>query len=481
MRLEKDFLGVKEIPEMALYGIHSLRAVENFPSNTLFSIDWYKAIGLTKLSCYLTYQKYSETLLKKYGSEIPVPLIPANKVDALIKAAREVSEGKHFEHFIIPAIQGGAGTSINMNVNEIIANVALISMGHKAGQYEIIDPIEDANVFQSTNDVIPTSLKLCLMKLLEELEASINIIRAELEKKESQYRNVLRIGYTQMQAAVPSSYGAMFSTYNEALSRDWWRISKCFERIKSVNLGGGAIGTGISAPRYYILEVTQQLQKISGLPLARSENMLDATSNTDSFVEVHAILKSLAVNLEKMASDFRLLASDIRSSHDFKIPARQVGSSIMPGKVNPVIAEFVITSAHHVYSNDMLISSLSSQGCLELNAYIPSIGQASIESLHLLIAATKTMATNLIAGIEIDSEKSESILFNSPAITTALIPYLGYHKATILSKYMQENACSLFEANDVLKMFDPEFLKNITNTDKLLQTGYRLDDLKMKS
>ncbi len=477
MRIEKDFIGEKEVPETALYGIHSIRAVENFPSDETFSIEWYKAMGITKLSCYLTYQKFSEAVLQKYGNKFPHQLISHEKTHSLIEAATEVSEGKHFDQFIVPAIQGGAGTSINMNINEIIANLALKKLGYNAGQYEIIDPIEEANIFQSTNDVVPTSLKVCVLILLEKLEQSINMLRVEIEKKESQYRNVMRIGYTQMQAAVPSSYGQLFSSYNESLSRDWWRVSKCFERLKLVNLGGGAIGTGLSTPRFYIMEVAQQLQKLTGLPIARSENMSDATSNLDSFVEVHAILKSLAVNLEKMASDIRLLASDARNVNDFKIPARQVGSSIMPGKVNPVIPEFVITSAHHVYSNDMLITSLSAQGCLDLNAYLPSIGHAIIESLKLLISATKTMANNLISGIEINTEKSESILFDSPAISTALIPYIGYHKATILSKYMQENRCSLFEANEKLQILEKEHLEKITSTDKLLQIGYRLEDL----
>lgn len=477
MRIEKDFLGEKEIPETVLYGIHSLRAIENFPSDEKFPLDWYKAIGITKLSCYLTYQKFSEAVTQKYGKNLPLKIISEEKIKALIDAAIEVSEGKHFDNFIVPAIQGGAGTSINMNVNEIIANLALIKLGHTTGQYEIIDPIEEANIFQSTNDVIPTSLKVCLLILLEKLEKSINILRTEIEKKESQYRNVLRIGYTQMQAAVPSSFGQLFSSYNESLSRDWWRVSKCFERIKSVNLGGGAIGTGLSTPRFFIMEVTQQLQKLTGLPIARSENMPDATSNLDSFVEIHAILKSLAVNLEKMASDIRLLASDTRNHDDFKIPARQVGSSIMPGKINPVISEFVITSSHHVYSNDVLISALSAQGCLELNAYLPSIGFSIINSFKLLISSIHSMAHNLISGIEINAEKSEENLFKSPAITTALIPFIGYHKATELSKFMQKNQCTLFEANQSLKLFDTDYLQNITGKDKLLQTGYRIEDL----
>lgn len=477
MRVEKDFIGSKEMNEDALFGIHSMRAVENFPSKSRFSLEWYKAIGIVKWSCYLTYKKYSAAIKAKYGERNSFKMISEDKIDVLIASAIEVSDGKYFESFIVPAIQGGAGTSINMNVNEIIANASLIKLGFKPGQYEIIDPIEEANVFQSTNDVIPTALKVCLMRLLDELELSINRLRNEFEKKESQYRNVLRLGYTQMQAAVPSSYGQLFSAYNESLSRDWWRVSKCFERIKLVNIGGGAIGTGISIPRYFIVEVAQQLQQLTGLPLARGENMPDVTSNMDSFVEIHGIMKSLAVNLEKMASDIRLLASDIRQTSDFKIPARQVGSSIMPGKVNPVIVEFVVTSSHQVYANDHIVTSLSAQGCLELNAYLPSIGNAAIDSLHLLSSACKSFAENLVADIEIHADKSEDLLFNSPAITTALIPYIGYHKSSEISKYMQANSCDVFQANGALKILDFEELKQILSTDKLLQTGYKMDDI----
>ena len=262
----------------------------------------------------------------------------------------------YYEHFIVPAIQGGAGTSINMNVNEIISNVALIKSGAKAGEYSQIDPFEHANIYQSTNDVVPTALKVAGIQLLEKLEQAINSSRFEIEKVESAHKNILRQGYTQMQAAVPSTYDKLFSTYNNALSRDWWRVSKCFERIKEVNLGGGAIGTGLSIPRYFIMHVVTELQHLTGLPITRSENMSDTTANLDSFVEVHAILKAHAVNLEKMTNDLRLLSSDLFAHPEIKIPQRQVGSSIMPGKINPVIPEYIISIAHKVYANDLMIS-----------------------------------------------------------------------------------------------------------------------------
>lgn len=477
-RTEKDFLGEKKLPKDALYGIHSLRAKENFPDQSLFSVKWYKAVGLTKLACYLTYNKFKNAITQKYpDKDLPINLFEKNIIDALIESAEEVSEGKYFDHFIVPAIQGGAGTSINMNINEIIANVALKKLGKNTGDYQTIDPIEHANIYQSTNDVIPTSLKVAAIKLLIDLEEKINELRFDIEALENKSRNKLRIGFTQMQEAVPSSFGMLFSSYNEALSRDWWRVSKCFERIKVVNLGGSAIGTGIAIPRFFIMEAVPALQKLTNLPITRSENMPDATSNLDSLVEVHAILKAHAVNLEKMVSDIRLLSSDLVGRKEISIPQKQTGSSIMPGKINPVIPEFVISAAHKIYANDILISSLSAQGCLDLNAYFPVIGNALLESIKLLIASNKTLKENLFKGLEIDSKSAEKRLFKSPAITTALSPYIGYHKAAQLAKEMKNNNLDIFGANEKLQIMSTEKLKMILQPQNLLKTGFTLNDL----
>jgi aspartate ammonia-lyase len=478
MRIEKDFLGTKEIPDEALYGIHSYRAYSNFANNTKFQVDWYKALGTVKLACYETYKSYKQALLTKYTeNQIPFILIQDAVIEMLIASAKEVETGKYFNNFIVPAIQGGAGTSINMNVNEIIVNVALLKMGKKPGEYEFIDPVEHANVFQSTNDVIPTSLKLCIIKLLVNLETYINQLRKEMELLEGKYRDVLRIGYTQMQEAVPTTFGRLFSTYNEALSRDWWRVSKCFERIKTVNLGGSAIGTAITVPRYFVMEATQTLQKLSGLPLTRAENMSDATSNLDSFVEIHAILKAHAVNLEKIVNDIRLLSADL-GRRQISISQQQVGSSIMPGKINPVIIEFVISVVKQVYSNDMLVSSLCAEGCLELNAYLPSIGNAMIDSLNLLISANQSLTQNCIKEIKVDIDKAKINFFMSPSVTTALVQQIGYNKASELSKYMKTNNVDVFEANNVLKLLDKNKLRTLLKPENILKEGFSLEDWK---
>jgi len=476
-RKEKDSLGEKEIPSDALYGIHALRAKENFPDNSQFPIEWYKAVGLVKSACYRTYRKFRNAATEKLGENLPFRNISNEILDALISAAGEVAEGDHFNNFIIPAVQGGAGTSINMNINEIIANVALLKTGNMPGEYAIIDPVEHANIYQSTNDVIPTALTVAVMKLLQSVEEEVNNLRQKVEEYEKKTREKLRPGYTQMQEAVPSSFGLLFSTYNEALSRDWWRVSKCSERIRQVNLGGGAIGTGLSIPRFIIMEVVPELRAITGLQLSHSENLADATSNLDKWVEIHSTLKAHAVNLEKIASDIRLLASDIAGNKTLIIPERQVGSSIMPGKINPVIPEFVISGSHKVYSNDMLISSLSGQGLLELNAYLPVIGCSVIESLNLLISADKTLLRNLFSGLIINETAGYQMLIRSPSITTALIPHIGYHKATELAYVMKDKNIDVFEANTIREVIESKRLKEILEAGNLLRLGFTLDDI----
>jgi len=477
-RIEKDSLGQKEIPSDALYGIHALRAKENFPGNTPLPVEWYKAVGLTKLACYNTYRKFRDTATEKYGENLAIKIIGDDILSAMIEAAGDVAEGKYFRHFIVPAVQGGAGTSINMNINEIIANTALIKTGSKPGEYEKIDPTEHANIYQSTNDVIPTALTVAAMFLLQSLEVHVNSLRLKIEKLERDTDDKLRPGFTQMQEAVPSSFSLLFSSYNEALSRDWWRVSKCIERLKPVNLGGGAIGTGLAVPRFFIMQVVPELRSLTGLPVSHSENLSDATSNLDKWVEVHAILKALAVNLEKMVSDLRLLASDVVGDKSIVIPEKQVGSSIMPGKINPVIPEFVISASHKVYSNDTLISSLCSQGCLELNAYLPVIGYAVLESINLLISSCKTAENNLISGLTVNESPGYYSLIHSASVTTALVPHVGYHKAAELARLMKDKKYDIFEANSILKIIDQEKLKEILQPGNLLKLGFSLEDLK---
>lgn len=478
VRREKDFIGEKELDENALYGIHSLRARENFPDEGRFSAEWYRAMAVTKRACYMAAAAFFSEASKQHDlAAMNIRVVTAEKLDALSMAAEECAAGKHFEHFIVPAISGGAGTSINMNMNEIITNRALQVIGKNPGDYDLIDPIEDANIFQSTNDVVPTALRVAAMNLLTELGESVNGLRKSMEDLEKRYRAVLRIGYTQMQEAVPTTWGRLLSSYSDALSRDWWRLSKCLERIKVVNLGGSAVGTSITVPRYFVAEVVSYLQKLTGMPVTRGENLSDSTSNLDPLVEVHGIIKAHAVTMEKMAGDLRMLASDLHAKRSLHIPARQAGSSIMPGKVNPVIPEFVISCSHRVYSNDQLVSLLSAQGCLELNAYLPIIGHALLESIKTLIAADRSMAENMITGMEIHADEAEKQVLSSPAVTTALLPFIGYKKAAALAKMMKEERLSIYEANGKLGYVSPEKLTEILKPENLVQGGYRMKDI----
>jgi len=281
-----------------------------------------------------------------------------------------------------------------------------------------------------------------------------------------------------MQEAVPSTFGQLFSTYSEALSRDWWRVSKGFERIKVVNLGGGAIGTGIAIPRFYIMEVVPALKRLTSLPVTQGENLSDATSNMDKWVEVHAILKAHAVNLEKIVTDLRLLASGVASMKEIELPAQQVGSSIMPGKVNPVVPEYLISSAHRIYANDQKIATLSSKGCLELNAYLPEIGIAMLESLRLLISMNRAFEEKVLKGIRVHEDEARRKLFNSPAVTTALTPLIGYNRAAELASQMKKMKQTIFQANESLGTIDPEKLEKLMEPGYLLKKGFTIDDIR---
>ena len=455
-----------------------MRASRNFSSTETFSTDWYMAIGKVKLACYHTVAMFRDTLEKMKPEVLNRLHLPSMEIiRAMETAATEVASGQHFNHFIIPPLQGGAGTSINMNINEIISNRALQIMGRLPGSYDIIDPVESANIYQSTNDVIPTSLTVAVLTILDSLEQAINDTRQSIQDLEKRYRNTLRIGYTQMQQAVPGTYGQLFSNYSDALSRDWWRVSKASERIKQINLGGGATGTGVSIPRFFIMEVSNQLRKITGVPLAQGENFSDNTSNLDSHVEVHAILKSHAVNMDKMVNDLRLLASDISPSPDINIPSKQTGSSIMPGKVNPVIPEFVQSASQEIYSNDNTITQLAASGTLDLNAYLPSIGHSLVKSLKTLISINKTVKENLLNGLTVNEEVAANKLYRSPAVVTAISPLIGYHEAGKLAKEMKQLQCNIFQANEKLRLLPGRSLDKMMEPAYLLKKGFSVQDI----
>ncbi|HSA78921.1 MAG TPA: aspartate ammonia-lyase, partial [Nitrospirota bacterium] len=392
-RIEKDLLGEREVPADALYGVHTLRSVENFPlSRRAVNPALIHAYGAVKLACARTNHE-----LGWWDDE---------KANAIEQACSEMMEGLLDVHIVTDALQGGAGTSTNMNVNEVLANRALQLLGRPLGDYDAVGPLEDLNLHQSTNDTYPTALKVAAIQQLRVLEREVVALLEEFQAKEKAFAHVVKIGRTQLQDAVLVTLGREMSAYAEAFGRDRWRIYKCEERLRVMNLGGTAVGTGLAAPRKYIFRVIEHLRGITGLGLARAENLIEATQNTDVFVEVSGILKACASNLLKTSTDLRLLSSGPDAGiGEIRLPPRQAGSSIMPGKVNPVIPEAVSQAAMTVMANDQSISYACSLGNLELNAFMPLIADALLGNLDLLTNACSILRRNCIAGLEADEKR----------------------------------------------------------------------------
>ena len=417
-RIEKDFLGDLEIDSDVLYGAHTVRALQNFPlSGRKISPALIHAYGAVKLACAITSHD-----LGKWDEKI---------FEAISNACSEMRDGALDSHIIVDALQGGAGTSTNMNVNEVLANRALQLLGKQCGDYSVIHPIEDINLYQSTNDTYPTALKIAAIYGLRKLEKELVRLLEAFQKKEKEMAHVVKVGRTQLQDAVLTTLGKTMSAFAEAIGRDRWRIYKCEERLRVVNLGGTAIGTGLAAPRKYIFKVVENLKNITGIGLSRAENLIEATQNNDAFVEVSGILNACASNLLKISGDLRLMSSGPECGFgEIKLPARQAGSSIMPGKVNPVIPEAVSQAALCVISNNNTISTAVSLGNLELNAFMPLIADKLLESLELLANASSILTNHCVEGLEANEEKCRQHVENAvTANITALIDKTGYERA----------------------------------------------------
>ncbi|MEI7474563.1 MAG: aspartate ammonia-lyase [bacterium] len=461
MREEKDFLGSVSIPDNAYWGIHTYRAKQNFSvSGYKIPSEFIKAYGLVKQACLET--------AYELGS------IDSEKYSVLNMACVELSEGLLNEYIVVDAIQGGAGTSLNMNVNEVIANRALELAGKKFGDYEYIDPVETVNIFQSTNDTYPTALKVAAISLLRKLEQSVIALLDAFQSKEKEFADIVKVGRTQLTDAVLITLGSEFSAYSEAIARDRWRIYKCEERLRVVNLGGTAVGTGIGAPRKYIFKVVDKLRNSTGMGLARAENLIDSTQNLDVFAEVSGILKALAVNLVKVSNDLRLLSSGPYAGlGEIKLPPVQAGSSIMPGKVNPVIPELVAQIGMKVIGNDAVINNCAAFGQLELNQNTPLLAFTFLESLELLINGCDVFRQRCIEGITANEDNIKNMVNSSTACLNALVCRLGYNKVAEIAKLYEKSDISLKEfiiKNDYLTEEEFEFL---TSAETVLALGYR--------
>jgi aspartate ammonia-lyase len=396
----------------------------------------------------------------------------ADKAGAIEAACREMMTGHLDLHIRVDALQGGAGTSTNMNVNEVLANRALQLLGRPLGDYGTVHPLDDVNRHQSTNDTYPTALRVAAIALLRVLEREVVSLQEEFQAKEKAFAHVVKVGRTQLQDAVLVTLGREMSAYAEAFSRDRWRIYKCEERLRVVNLGGTAVGTGLAAPRRYIFRVVEELRAITGMGLARAENLLEATQNTDVFVEVSGILKACAANLLKIATDLRLLSSGPDAGiGELRLPPRQAGSSIMPAKVNPVIPEAVSQAALTVMANDQAIALACAMGNLELNAFLPLIADSLLGSLGLLANACSIFRRHCVAGMEADEERCRRHVEGATATLTALVDEIGYQAAQEIARSARESGGSIREVVIERGMMSGEEFDRLVSPESVTRLG----------
>ncbi|MEC1684788.1 aspartate ammonia-lyase [Bacillus mojavensis] len=421
-RVEKDFLGEKQIEADVYYGIQTLRASENFPI-TGYKIheEMIKALAIVKKAAAL--------------ANMDVKRLYEGIGQAIVQAADEILEGKWHDQFIVDPIQGGAGTSMNMNANEVIGNRALEIMGHKKGEYIHLSPNTHVNMSQSTNDVFPTAIHISTLNLLEKLLKTMEDMQGVFKQKAQEFDSVIKMGRTHLQDAVPIRLGQEFEAYSRVLERDIKRIKQSRQHLYEVNMGATAVGTGLNADPEYIKQVVKHLADISGLPLVGADHLVDATQNTDAYTEVSASLKVCMMNMSKIANDLRLMASGPRAGlAEISLPARQPGSSIMPGKVNPVMAELINQIAFQVIGNDNTICLASEAGQLELNVMEPVLVFNLLQSISIMNNGFRSFTDYCLKGIEANEKRLKQYVEKSAGVITAVNPHLGYEAAARIAR-----------------------------------------------
>ena len=467
-RVEKDSIGVKDIPEEVYYGVQTLRAAENFH---ITGLNMHPEIINS-----LAYIKKASAI-----TNCEVGILEKKKAQAIVQACDEIIEGKFHDDFIVDPIQGGAGTSLNMNANEVIANRAIEILGGKKGDYTIVNPNDDVNCGQSTNDVIPTAGKMTSLHLLQNLKKQLLRLYDALNEKAKEFDHVIKMGRTQMQDAVPIRLGQEFKAYSVAIMRDIHRMDKAMDEMRTLNMGGTAIGTGINADENYLRRIVPNLSEISGMEFIQAFDLIDATQNLDSFVAVSGAVKACAVTLSKMSNDLRLMSSGPRAGFgEINLPAKQNGSSIMPGKVNPVIPEVVNQVAFNIIGNDMTITMAAEAGQLELNAFEPIIFYCMFQSIDTLGYAVETLVDNCIVGITANDERCRQLVENSVGIITAICPHVGYEKTADIAKKAinsNESVRSLILKENIM---DEEELSRILDPIHMTEPGISGKDVLMK-
>jgi aspartate ammonia-lyase len=420
MRIENDLLGDRKVPSHAYYGVHTLRAIENFPitgTPISSSPDLINALACVKQAAAL--------------ANHDLGLLDAERTRAIVTACEEIRAGALHEQFIVDVIQGGAGTSTNMNANEVIANRALEILGRARGDYAVIHPNEHLNLSQSTNDAVPTALKVASWVGIHQLIDAMEQLREAFEEKSREFKGILKMGRTQLQDAVPMTLGQEFSAYAEMLSEDVLRLREAARLICEINMGATAVGTGINAPPEYGASVCKHLEQITGIPFVMAPNLVEATQDAGAFVQVSGVLKRVAIKLSKVCNDLRLLSSGPRAGlGEINLPPMQAGSCIMPGKVNPVIPEVVNQIAFEVIGNDVTVSFAAEAGQLQLNAFLPIIAHSIFKSITHLRNGCITLTERCVRGITANRDRLEEHMNRSIGIVTALNPHIGYENAS---------------------------------------------------
>ena len=462
-RIERDFLGALEIPGDAYWGIHTARALENF------QISGRRIGGYPDLLKALA-------LVKQAAAEVNTRFdaLEGWRAAAIARACRDIVDGALHEQFVVDVIQGGAGTSTNMNANEVIANRALEHLGRPRGNYEVLHPNDHVNASQSTNDVYPTALRIAAWFGISRLLGAMATLREAFEAKAVEFERVLKIGRTQLQDAVPMTLGQEFAAFAIMIGEDEARLREARALIAEVNLGATAIGTGINAPAGYAEAVVQRLAELSGLPLERAPNLVEATQDTGAFVQLSGVLKRVACKLSKTCNDLRLLSSGPQAGFgDIVLPARQAGSSIMPGKVNPVIPEVVNQVAFEVIGHDLTITMASEAGQLQLNAFEPIIAYALFESVTHLTQACLTLAKHCVRGIEPNTELLRRRVERSVTVVTALNPIIGYENASRIAKHALSEGTSIAESAQALGILTGDALSALLVPEHLTRPAER--------
>jgi len=458
-RVEQDAIGEKEVPADAYYGIQTLRAYENFYITGLkMHPEMINSVAQIKKAAAITNFEVGE-LDKKIA-------------DAIVRACDEVISGKWHDQFIVDPIQGGAGTSLNMNANEVIANRAIEILGGQKGDYHLVNPNDHVNFGQSTNDVFPSCGKMAVLKLIANAQEQLHRLEAALMKKSEEFDSVIKMGRTQLQDAVPIRLGQEFHAYASAIRRDIRRFDNAKEEIKSLNLGGTAIGTGLNADVQYFKRVVKNMSTLTGQDLVQSYDMIDATQNLDSYASVSGIVKNCAINLSKMSNDLRLMSSGPRTGFgEINLPARQNGSSIMPGKINPVIPEVVNQVAFNIIGNDVTITMAAEAGQLELNAFEPIIFYNLFQSIETITFAVKTLIDNCVVGITANEEHCRKMVESSIGIITANCPYVGYEAASRVAKEALRTGRSVRDLILEKGLMDVEQLKTLLDPYTMTEPG----------